>query len=166
MSVESIYQHTDHVNANLWEFYFEDFLDMRYYIISASLPFLKFESQTRNTGTKHITSISPESNFSVTFHETNDYLISNYLLDWRESIYDSKNRVFKRGSYVKNALFAMQRLINGNLEYTKAFKFEDVMLIDYNDWELSYDNSENLRITAEFTVDTVYEVSSNQVIVA
>jgi hypothetical protein len=52
----------DFRNPNLWEFYFEDATDMRFYVRSTSLPFIKFDTYTRNTGTKHRLTIYLDNN--------------------------------------------------------------------------------------------------------
>jgi hypothetical protein len=162
--IDVIYKHSNHVNPNLWEFYFNDYPDIRYYIESVSLPFLNFNSEVRNTGTKHITGYVPEGEFSLTVHQDKEYKIFDYFYNWRISIFDNKDKVFGNVNQVKTATFAMQELIDGELEYSKAFEFENVLLLSISEWSMDYNQAENLKLTVNLVADRIYRISPSGVI--
>ncbi|MFW6225379.1 MAG: hypothetical protein ACOC3V_00305 [bacterium] len=162
--IDTIFQHSNHVNPNLWEFYFNDYTDIRYYMESISVPFIAFTPEVRNTGTKHITGYTPENEFSITLHQDNEWKIFDYFYDWRKSIFDNKDKVFGNVNQVKTATFAIQELNDDNeLEYSKAFEFENVLLLSITDFTLDYNQTENLKLTANLVADRVYEISPGSV---
>jgi hypothetical protein len=155
-------------NPNLWEFYFDDDPDLRFLVKSTTLPFYTLETEIRDVGTKHYTDFAAEEEFSITFNETKDFEVYEYLKDWLESIYDRHTKKFKKGRHYKDAILAFQNFTGGalaglivgrELEYVKAFKFDGLLIKKIEDWELGYEGVEGTTITATFTVHRVYEIS-------
>ncbi len=171
------------LNPNLWDFFFLDNVDLRYLVQNVSLPFIKFETETRNIGSKVLKSVTPEDSFSITFYETSDFDVYQYMTDWMDSIYDKKKRKFKVSKstasvppyisgneaskptgYVKTAVLNVYKYNKLNIftpatkEVTKQWKFSNLMLtgIDQQDWD--YEGTSGKQITCQFTVDSVDEM--------
>lgn len=173
------------LNPNLWDFFFLDNIDLRYLVQSVSLPFIKLETETRNIGSKVLKSVTPEDGISITFYETSDFEVYQYMTDWMDEIFDKKKRKFQvpkyptapspgipsgvpyqtppRG-YVKTGVLNVYKYNKINIftpptkEVTKQWKFSNLMLtgIDQQDWD--YEGVSGKQITCQFTVDSVDEM--------
>lgn len=160
------------LNPNLWEFYFDDNLEVRFLVQSVSLPFIKFETETRNIGSKVLKSVTPEDSFSITFLETATFDVYDYMSKWMDDIFDKDKRKFKTHStasptrYVKTAILSMFKYNKPNIftpayeEPTKSWKFSDLMLtgIEQMDWD--YVGTDSKKIVCQFTVDSVDEIKA------
>lgn len=161
---ETLFQMQAHEfwNPNLWEFYFDDQPDMRFLIKSTSIPLLKFETETRNSGHKVLMKFEPEDSFSIEFNETADFKVINFMEEWMNKIYDQKTRKFKTGgSYVKQGTVTFFKYTRSDIfiptdgENTYSFKFVNMMITGIENIELSYETGENKTVTCNFTVDQV-----------
>lgn len=179
----------EYQNPNLWEMLFystgrnnfdEDELAMKFLIRSTDLPFEKFETETRSTGSKHISGVEFVEEFSVEFNETEDLKVITFLEKWMDQIYDKKRRAFRSGvryNHTKEALFSIQRYgiisdlriagalspaaaIAGAYEYTKVYRFKNVLLVGIDNMSWAYGESENKTVTASFTTDEIEPVDS------
>lgn len=174
--------HKEYLNPNLWEMIFYglgDDLDIRFLVRNTSLPFQTFSTETKSTGTKHISEINFINEFSVEFNETEDLQVITYLQEWMDQIYDRNKKVFKNGKHTKNAVFSIQKYnllsdlriqgvlspntaIRGGYGYIATFKFKDVLLTGIDDINWSYGESGNKTISANFTVDEITKIESAQ----
>lgn len=158
------------LNPNLWEFYFDDNQDIRFLVQTTSLPFIKFETETRNIGSKVLKSVTPEDTFSITFNETADFEVFDYMSKWMDDIFDKKERKFRSStvenpkSYVKTAVLSMFKYKKDNIftpaveEPTKAWKFSNLMLIGIDQIDWDYEGIDSKKIICQFTVDSVDEI--------
>ena len=177
--IQKIFKY-EFLNPNLWDFSFEDNDDIRFLIQNVSLPFIKFETETRNIGSKVLKSVTPEESFSITFYETADFDVYNYMSTWMDSIYNKVERKFRVAQpasnitsvngvsvtkgYVKTGLLSMFKYTKANIftpaiqEPTKAWKFSNLMItgIDQQDWD--YEGTSGKQIVCQFTVDSVDEM--------
>lgn len=169
MSIEKAFD-KDYLNPNLWEFSFADNSEIQFLVKNITLPFISFNQETQNTGIKYITAYEPESEFSITFLETRDMDIYNYLKEWEDAIYDKKNRVFRNGDQTKTGLFRIQQFIGNtypsNIENrkpqyntVKSFIFRNMILLGITPLEWDYTGTEGKQISANFIADTVDETS-------
>jgi len=178
-SISKIFDY-DFLNPNLWDFYFEDNEDIRYQVKNVTLPFIKFETETRNMGSKVLKSVTPEETFSITFNETSTFNIYDYMSKWMDDIFDKNTRKFRVAppasnvtavngvapptGYVKTAILSMFRYTKANIfvpaseEPTKAWKFTNLMLIGIDNIDWDYEGTEGKQIVCQFTVDTVDEM--------
>lgn len=154
-------------NPNLWEFYFDDEPSIRFLIKSTTIPLLKFETETRNSGHKVLMKFEPEEDFSIEFNETADFTVMKFMEKWMGNIYDQKTRKFKTGgSYVKQAtvtFFKYTRsdiLIPTNGESTYSYRFMNMMITGIENIDLTYDTSENKTVICNFTVDQIIRSSA------
>lgn len=182
----------EYLNSNLWEMTFTDdsdfstigipgitATDMRFLVVSTSLPFEKFEVSTRKTGSKHISEIMFVEEFSMTFNETENLDVFKYFSKWKEKIYDSKSKTFRsRVNQTKNAVFSIQKfsilsdlriaagiipggLLNASfasdLKYQTiaSFEFKNVMFKGFEDLDWDYAGEGNKQITVNFSVDEI-----------
>jgi len=157
------------LNPNLWSFWINDNPDIQFLVKSVSLPFIKFETETRNQGSKVLKSVTPEESFSITFNETADLDVYNFMSEWMDNIFDKNNRKFRihtyksPKSYVKTANLTTFKYNKLNIftpattEEVKGWKFSNLMItgIDNMDWD--YEGTSNKTITCQFTVDSVDE---------
>jgi len=178
-SISKIFDY-DFLNPNLWDFVFVDNEDIRYQVKNVTLPFIKFETETRNIGSKVLKSTTTEDAFSITFNETSDFEVYDYMSKWMNDIYDKKERKFKIApppsnitsingvapptGYVKTAILSTFKYVKPNIfipayeEPTKAWKFTNLMLIGIDNIDWDYEGTEAKQITCQFTVDTVDEM--------
>lgn len=158
----------DYLNPNLWEFSFLDNTDLQFLVKSITLPFISFAQETQNTGIKYITAYESESEFSITFIETKDMEVYDYLKEWEDSIFDKRKRVFRNGDHTRTGLFRIQQFtgnqflantINKVAYYrtTKSFVFRNMMLLGVDPLDWDYTGTEGKQITARFIADTVDE---------
>lgn len=161
---------------NLWEIVFTDAPDIKYRVQNINLPFIGLETQTRKTGSKHYIEYKPEEDFNMTILETVDFAAYDYIIDWRNSIYDYQNRVWKTGpaafktftlAFQVNADYPVVTIVQrGRKErfpfpewkYNKAFRFERVLLKNINQLDLDYQNGDPLMWELTLTADRIVEV--------
>lgn len=164
----------EYQNPNLWEMAFvdPDSEAVHFLIQNTTLPFEKFDTETRSTGTKHIKSVEFVDEFSIEFNETENLDVINYLTDWQNLIYDSKTRTFRVGRHTKDAVFFIQKYgpisdtrlagavpptfaLAGAYETTRAYLFKNLLFkgIDNIDW--AYGEEGNKKVTGQFTVDEI-----------
>ncbi len=154
----------DYLSSTLWEFFMEDNEKLRFLVKSVSLPFIKFETETRHTGDKVLLKYTPESEFSIEFNETADFKVYDYMKEWQDDIYDKHSRKFKLGKpYVRNGLLLFSKPIKTSLltsteTYTKTFKFKNMMFAGFEDMSLDYEATNNKTIVCKFTVDSIDEI--------
>jgi hypothetical protein len=161
-------------NANLWEMIETGNPAIKYRIKSTTLPFLNFETQVRKTGAKYYINFVPEGDFTITFFETVQFDTYNYLKGWMEEVYDFDTRKFKKGDHSRDFLIIFQtdQAINPLVSYwlgqflrsnNKAFKLEKVKIKELASWDLSYEGTDPLIVTATFVADKVVEVPAETV---
>lgn len=172
------------LNPNLWEFFFLDNSDLQFLIQNVSLPFIKFETETRNIGSKVLKSVTPEDSFSMTFYETSDFDVYQFMTEWMDTIYDKKKRKFNvskpsslppgtpsdagyqtpPSGYVKTAVLSTYKYNKLNIftpatkEATKQWKFSNLMITGIDQQEWDYEGVDGKKITCQFTVDSVDEM--------
>ncbi len=169
------------LNPNLWEFYFDDNQEIRFMVQNTTLPFIKFETETRNMGSKVLKSVTPEDTFSITFNETSTFDVYEYMTKWMDAIFDKKERKFRVASpasnitaingvapqvgYVKTAVLSMFQYKKPNIfvpayeSPTKAWKFSNLMLVGIDTQTWDYEGTAAKQITCQFTVDSVDEMT-------
>jgi hypothetical protein len=153
----------DFQNPNMWEFQFLSSagteggdVDLSifetYRVVSTNIPFHKFESHTRKTGSKHYEDWTPEDDFSITFLETTDFKVLTTLNNWKEQIYDTQERVFNTGDVRKFGLLTF----NDNAFQESLFiTFYRMLFKGFNGLDLGYTAADALTITANFTCDYI-----------
>lgn len=151
-------------NPNMWEFYLADIgapLFFKFLVTETTLPFERLTTESRNTGSKHYTGYMPIEEFSLTLRETTDFDVYNFFNDWKESVYDSTERVFKSGpGKYKTAILAFQEAkLPLFATYNKVFQFNRLQVKGLSDVSLNYETTDSLRVTVTFAVDEVKESS-------
>jgi len=152
-------------NPNLWEFYIIDApTNLKFLITDITLPFEKLETETRNTGSKHYTGFTPVGDFSITFRETTDFDVQNYLTEWKNSIYDPIRKVFNVGpGKYKTAILAFEKPFFIANIYSKVFQFNKLKIKGVDDLSLNYTGQDSLTISATFTADEIVEGSISNI---
>ncbi len=156
-------------NSNLWEVYEEKQPEIKYRVKSISLPFLGLETITRKTGTKHYSEFTTEEDFDISLYETTDFATYNYLKKWMDEVYDPIKKVFNTGINIgiRNFILSFQhdavysrigKNIVGERIYNKSFKFERVKIKKITPFDLNYEGSDPLSITATFIADRIIEI--------
>ena len=158
MSISQLYKN-DFLNPNLWDFYFIGDPDLRFLVKSTTLPFIKFETETRSTGDKFLKGYTSEEGFSITFKETRDNKIFKYFKAWEENIYDKQKRVFKNNSYVKTGILALSETTDTGDSYTIAFQFFDMVFLGFENMDWDYVSTEGKEIVCNFSVDSVEQTN-------
>ena len=98
----------DFQNANLWEFYFNTDIEIKYYAQSITLPFYGFETEAQ-IHTHYYTKSLPLDEITVTFLEDTNFRTLKFLRKWQEEIYDFDKKVFKTGDHSKSAIISFQK---------------------------------------------------------
>jgi len=161
MSIE-ILQQISFQQSSMWEFYIlEGPPQLKLYITETSLPFKQLETETRSTGSKHYISVIPEGDFSITFRETTSWEVYNFLHTWFESVYDTRNKVFKTGSdKFKTGIVAFEKTTSPfTTSYNQSFQFNKLQIKGIEPISLNYSSSEPLEITASFVADEIVPAS-------
>lgn len=167
MSIEKAFD-KDYLNPNLWEFSFIDNAEIQFLVKNITLPFISFTQQTQNTGIKYLEAYESESEFSITFLETKDMEVYDYLKEWQDTIFDKQRRVFKNGDHTKTGLFRIQQFTGNQFlanalkkvatyRTIKAFTFRNILLLGIDAIEWDYTGTEGKQISATFIADSVDE---------
>ncbi len=148
-------------NPNLWEFNFIDALHHIFYIKTISLPFIKLETETRSTGTKHYTKFVSEEEFKITFHETQDFQILHYLETWMDTVFSPFLKVFNIGVHVKQASLRFMDYLPGASILpipvpVRMYTFNDILIKGIDNKELDYEKTEGDTISANFIAKSVW----------
>mgnify|MGYP006276044499 FL=1 len=153
-------------------------LAIRLLVQSIDRPFNSLETERRIEGVRY-TGYSRELSTSISFLETEKHFVSNYLQSWMDSVYDSRNRVFKTGVKPwKNALlinFASNG-VNPNTgegflatasngagvlnasPVARVIYYDKLFIEDVSSLSFSYSNNEALTMDASFSVEGVYDL--------
>lgn len=156
----AVLESTGFQQSTMWDFYITDAPEtFKFFVIDSTLPFKKLEHETRNTGSKHYTGFTPESEFSITFRETHKFEVYNYFQGWMDEVYDAQKKVFKTGSgKTKTGILAFSKTLLIAVEtYNKVFQFNRLRILGIEDKSLDYTTVEGLTLTVNFTVDEVVE---------
>ncbi len=72
--------------ANLWDFYIDGYEDVKFRVLSSSLPFPKFTHYTRSTGEKVYQGLEHIETITLQFREDVDWTVYTYFKDWMDLI--------------------------------------------------------------------------------
>lgn len=147
-------------NPNLWEF---SFIDAPHFIIlvkSTTLPFIKFETETRTTGAKHYTKYVSEEEFKITFHETQDFQVLRYLETWMDTVFNPIFKVFNTGVHTKQAILRFINYLPGVSIVpvpmpSRMYNFNDILIKGIDNIELDFEKTEGQTISANFIAKNV-----------
>ena len=158
MSIHQMLQN-DHLNPNMWDFFFLDNDHLRFLVKSTTLPFIKFESETRVTGEKFIKGYTPEDGFSITFIETADLIVYKFFKKWQDEVYDKQKRVFKNNRQTKDGILTLSKFqdteLADNTTGIKSFQFFNMVFLGFENINWDYTGTEGKEIVCTFSVDTV-----------
>jgi len=155
-------------------------------VISTSLPFVSFENGTHISGNTYYTGYKMPDTFSITFREDSDFSITNYFKKWEAEIFDiytgcfisSEKQKTRNGVFVyskfklnlkKDQVLSLMKINKARgrseLDFSKQFKLQDTRVFELkairylgiSDHEASYTSGKELKVTVNFTVDTVLD---------
>jgi len=158
-------------NSNLWELVIQGYEKVKYKVQSVTLPFLKLNTETRKIGTKHYISYTPEEDFNISFLETTEFEVLNFLQNWKDDIFDKEKRVFNVGDFSKTFILRFQvdtvtrffgPFMSSSRDNNKAFQLNKVKLKSVENFDLNYTSTDPLIITASFTCDKIVELPPGQ----
>lgn len=91
---------------NLWDFEMEDWetsnLNIsKFKVITTSIPQLKLETLSHNTGHKYYSDFVMPDTFSITFREDTLFSVYRYFKRWEREIFDVRQGVFISSEYPK-----------------------------------------------------------------
>lgn len=162
-------QFIDFQNPNTWEFYITGVtagastpINFKFHVIDTTLPFEKLETETRNTGSKHVIGFTPVEGFSITFRENTDFDVYNYFDQWKNQVYDTVRKVFRTGpNKTRTGILAFQRQVGDFFKnaYNKVYEFRGLRFTGFEDKALDYNTQDALTLTVNFVVDEVRESS-------
>lgn len=78
------------------------YLDFKARVQSVSAPFFDLVTESKNTGRKYVTTFSAIPNVTITFIESPDLKVQNYLVGWKESIFKSDLSLFVDSKFFLN----------------------------------------------------------------
>jgi len=148
-------------DPNLWEFHFLDAPYFPFLIKSASLPFIKLETETRTTGSKHYTKYVSEEEFKITFHETKYFQILRYLETWMDTVFNPILKVFNIGIHAKEAMLQFMDylpVVGGVLPVplpSKVYYFHSILIKGIDNFDIDYEKTEGQTISANFIAKSI-----------
>lgn len=96
-----IYQKSNFLLTNTWDFFFTDSRDIKFKVKSVNIPQKKLEAETFTTGEKLYTKYIPEDSFSITFLEDTQGETLKYFQDWKSEIINENNEFISMPTGVK-----------------------------------------------------------------
>ena len=142
---------------NLWDFEMEDWMTSnlnisKFKVITTSIPQLKLETLSHNTGHKYYSGFAMPESFSITFREDALFSVYRYFKRWEREIFDVEKGVFISSRYPKTRA--------GVLKYSTFVLNADARRL----FEISTMNKiENIAKQAQETVFTRVENVATQI---
>jgi len=165
--LESVLIQGDFQFQNMWDITIYDkiggFLPVNFLIKSYTCERMKLEyAEIEGTGIKYFSGVTYPKEITITFFETTDWRVTNFLSSLWKRTFDDNTRTFRNYAMLPKMLGHLGEF-NATLTYyhnelpTKKYNFKNMRLLSWSDLEGDYSNGDAMEITANFAFDELLD---------
>jgi hypothetical protein len=152
----------DLILTNQWEVSIPGLTDLlshtKYLAKTVNIPFWKPEAEgSAASGMKYYKGMNRDLTFSIEFTETVGFTIYNFMKSWQNTIFDKSTMNFHNVPPKKDILVRFFSNKKG-AAVIKTYKMVNSIVLDMDDYSLSYDTGEPLLTKVNFQCDIIEEL--------
>lgn len=95
MSIEAVFETSNHLRMSNWEFYFTNNSDIKYKVRSVTLPRFKLTYEALKNGLKQYVGVEHVDTVTIEFYEDVQFTVDAFLQEMMDEVYDSEKQVFR-----------------------------------------------------------------------
>ena len=159
----SVVAAVEHQRKSYWDFYFTDNILFKFRIKSMTLPFPKFEIESRHTWENFYKEYSLSTTFEIEIYEDIAFSTYDYFRIWRELIYNTQIRKFisyTPGSspILKTCILNYYPLGAGfEIPPSRVFVLQNVRLIGLSPLDNDYEDGSGMTYTITLAYEALVE---------
>lgn len=163
----------------LWYFEIPGSTELKYRVQSTTLSWPSLETQRNGARALYFSNYTEVEDFSVTFLETEDFLVTKWLEEWMDEIFDRRRKVFRNGNHTRRGLLSLQGFehspisldsqaevqasLSPQAQYrvNRSYVIEGMLLKSIGNKDLDYTSTEPYTVTATFAANTIRPSAEN-----
>lgn len=162
MSIEAIFELSDHLRMSNWEFYFSNNSDIKYKVRSVTLPRFKLSHEALKNGLKQYVGVEHVDTVTIEFYEDARFTVDAFLQEMMNDVYDSERQVFRTrefGSTYPNGILVLYR--GSGLpeepvdDIARMYVLHQMKIIGIEESTFTYEDGSALIYSVAFAVESV-----------
>jgi len=129
---------------------------LKYRIKDISIPYTQLETKTAISGQRYITDVELEGEFDISFYETPNFEIHDFLLSKRTALFNNENLYFVPSSRTQFSIAIYSFDDNGKLIEIKNHVFSEVIILGIQQYSLDIDSNAPLITTVKCIANSIF----------
>lgn len=153
--------------------------EIRFRTKELGMPFIQIDLDEHAMGFRYPKQARPEGTVGISFLESHDWIIHDWLVYWKSLLFESGSRTF--GNVMTAGMYGLLRIYipywnkdavnkddtKGATEYyIKRIKYWNLMCVDISEMKLEYEDGGEHMVEAEFSVEWITSSNTRQDMIA